>query len=171
MRVYPSLSLFVFVFLSFGGSETLIKINIIGFALHPTNGFSPRVLRFSHSSPGMFGEGSLLPFLRSDPLFFFFFFFFSLFFPLSSSVMNPYSKAQHALSLLRPPPPAPSPSISSPFSVTLLFHFSFTSHNIHYITPATRHCHASNLQSTEQTTTAQPPQKKEEEEEEEEEER
>ena len=31
-----SLSFVVVVFLSFDGSETLIKINIIGFALHPT---------------------------------------------------------------------------------------------------------------------------------------
>ena len=50
-----------FVFVSFDGSETLIKINITGFALHPTNVFSPRILRFFHSSPGMFGIGSLLP--------------------------------------------------------------------------------------------------------------
>ena len=47
------------------------------------------------------------------------------------------------------------PSISSPFSVTLLFHFSFTSHNIHYITPITHHCHANNLPSTDHATTAQ----------------
>ena len=40
--------------------------------------------------------------------------------------------------------------ISSSFSVALLFHFSFTSHNILYITPITRHCHANNLPSTEQ---------------------
>ena len=49
-----SFVLFCFVFLSFDGSETLIKINIIGFALHPTNVVVfLRVLRFSHSSPGM----------------------------------------------------------------------------------------------------------------------
>ena len=35
---------------------------------------------------------------------------------------------------LSPPPP--------PFSVPLLCHLSFTSHNIHYITPVTRHCYA-----------------------------
>ena len=84
-----------------------------------------------------------------------FFFFFLFFF----SLMNPYSKAQHAFSLpfCPPPPPAPPP-ISSPFSVTLLFHFSFTSHNIHYITLITRHCHANNLPSTEQAVKTQPKQ-------------
>ena len=38
----PNLFFFVlFVFLSFDGSETLIKIDIIGFTLHPTNGSPP----------------------------------------------------------------------------------------------------------------------------------
>ena len=37
----------------------------------------------------------------------------------------------------------------------ILFHFSFTSHNIHYITPITRHCHANNLPSTEQAVKTQ----------------
>ena len=36
--------------------------------------------------------------------------------------------------------------------------FSFTSHNIHYITPITRHCHANNLPSTEQAAKTQPKQ-------------
>ena len=70
-----SLSLFLVaaVFLSLDGNETLIKINIIGFALHLTNVFffPPWVFRFSHSSPGMFGIGSLLPFPRLDPNTFF----------------------------------------------------------------------------------------------------
>ena len=97
-----SLSLLL-VFLSFDGSE----INIIGFALHLTNGFFLRVLRFSHSSPGMFGIGSLL-FPRSDPkhvaffsfLFFSFFFFLIafFFFSLSLSHESVFSKAQNALS-------------------------------------------------------------------------
>ena len=60
-------------------------------------------------------------------------------------LMNPFSKAQHALSLSL-----------SPFSVTLLFHFSLTPHNIHYTTPITRHCHANNLPSTEQAVKTQP---------------
>ena len=64
------------------------------------------------------------------------------------------------LSLLPPPPPPPPPppSISSPFSVTVLFHFSFTSHNINYIIPITRHCHVNNLPSTEQAVKNQPKQ-------------
>ena len=84
MRLSHSLSVvvvivFVVVFPSFDGSETF-KINIIGFALHPTNVVVfPRVLRFSHSFPGMSGTGSLFPFLRSDPKNFFSFFFFSFF--------------------------------------------------------------------------------------------
>ena len=40
------------------------------------------------------------------------------------------------------------PPISSPFSVTLPRHLSFTSHKIHYITPVTRHCHANILAIT-----------------------
>ena len=38
----------------------------------------------------------------------------------------------------------------------ILFHVSFTSHNIYYITPVTRHCHANNLPSTEQAVKTQP---------------
>ena len=45
--------------------------------------------------------------------------------------------------------------LSSSFSVTLLFYLNFTSHNIHYITPITRHCHANNLPSTEQAAKTQ----------------
>ena len=45
----------------------------------------------------------------------------------------------------------------SPFSVTFLCLLSFTSHNIHYMTPITRHSHANLLPITEQkTNTAQP---------------
>ena len=136
-----------FVFLSFDGSETLIKINIIGFQLHPTNWvsfFFSRVLRSSHSSPGMFGIGSLLPFPKSDsprppppphP-------------PFPS--MNSYSKAQQ--SLFASPPPRPAPlQHPSPF-FTLLCHLSFTSHNIHYITLITRHCHTKLFQSLDRKT-------------------
>ena len=36
--------------------------------------------------------------------------------------------------------------------------FCFTSHNIHYITPITRHCHANNLPNTEQAAKTQPKQ-------------
>ena len=139
VRVYLCVSLsvvvvivFVVVFPSFDGSETFIKINIIGFALHPTNVVVfPGVLRFSHSSPGMFGIGSLFPFLRSDPKFYFFFLF--LFF-----LMNPYSKAQHAFSLSPPPPPPPPPSphlcLSLFCSISVLCHIIFiTSHRLHVI--------------------------------------
>ena len=42
----------------------------------------------------------------------------------------------------------------------ILFHVSFTSHNIHYITPVTRHCKANNLPSTEQAVKTQPKQDK-----------
>ena len=60
--------------------------------------------------------------------------------------------------------------------VTRLCHLSFTSHNIHYITPITRHCHANILPSNGQGNDSSPPpppqkkrrrRKKEEEEEEE----
>ena len=40
------------------------------------------------------------------------------------------------------------PQLPSPFSVTLLCHFSFMSQNIHYIIPITHHCHANILPST-----------------------
>ena len=107
--------------------------------------FSPRVLQFSHSSPGISGIGSLLPFWRSDPNNFFFF-------PPHQSIFQ-----SSACSLSLPPF---RPLISSPFSVTLLFHFSFTSHNIHYITPIIHHCHANNLPSTEQAAKTKPKQDK-----------
>ena len=65
LSVCLSLSLCVFggcfVFLRFGGSETLIKINIIGFSLRLTNGVFPGYSDFSDSSPGMFGLRPLLP--------------------------------------------------------------------------------------------------------------
>ena len=102
---------FCFVFLSFDDSDTLIKIKInrvLEFCLYPTNGFSPHVLRFSHSSPGLFGTGSLLPFPPS-PLFFF----------------NPLV---HIPKLSSPPSPH--------LSVTLLYHLSLMSYTIHY-TPIT----------------------------------
>ena len=143
MRVCSSLSLSLFrfdffVFLSFDGSETLVKINIIRFPLHPTNAllFFPLVLQFSHSSPGMFGTGSRLHFPRSDPP--------------PPPPHHLYPKAQYALSL--------SLSFRSPssFFVTLFCHLSFTSQNIHYITPITRHCHANILPSTGQKNIAQP---------------
>ena len=62
--------------------------------------------------------------------------------PPPPPTINPYSKAQHVLSVclsvcLSRPPPFPSVP-------------SFTSHNIHYITPITRHCHANILPSTRQ---------------------
>ena len=74
MRLSPSV---VVVVPSFDGSETFIKINIIGFALRPTNVFFPRVLRFSHSFPEMFGIGSLFSFSKVG--FYFLFLFFILF--------------------------------------------------------------------------------------------
>ena len=97
LSVYLSPSCF-FVFLSFDGSKTLIKINIRGFA-----GVFPQVLWFSHSPPGMFGIGSLLPFPRLDP---------KKKKKKNSSPddLNPYSKAQHTLSLsltLSLPPSVP----------------------------------------------------------------
>ena len=49
--------------------------------------------------------------------------------------------------LLSPPPPPPPPPP-----------FSFTSHNIYYITLITRHCHANNLPSTEQAVKIKPKQ-------------
>ena len=104
MCVCVSLSL-VIVFLSFDGSETLIKINIIGFALHLTNGFFPQVLWLSHSSPGMFGIGSLLPFPRSDLKQVFCLFVVVVVFFLF--LMNSYSACSLSLSLslsLLPPP-------------------------------------------------------------------
>ena len=56
-----------------------------------------------------------------------------------------------------PPPP---PRVPSPFtflSVSLLCRLRFTSHNIHYISPITRHCHANILPSTgQENNIAQP---------------
>ena len=54
-------------------------------------------------------------------------------------LINLYSKAQHALSLSPSAPPSPYLSLS------LFCSICFTSHNIHYITPVTCHCHANNL--------------------------
>ena len=108
-------------------------------------GFFPWLLWFSHSSPGMFGIGSLLPFPRSDPSFFSFFLF-----SYESIHIPKFSTLSLSLSL----------SHSSPHLLTLLFHFSFTSHTIHYITPITRHCHANNLPCTEQVVKSKPKQEK-----------
>ena len=36
-----------------------LRLISTGFSLHPTNGFFPQVFRFSHSSHGLFGTGSL----------------------------------------------------------------------------------------------------------------
>ena len=75
---------------SFDGRETLIKIIIIGLALHPTNS-PPPVLQFSRSSPRMFGIGSLG----------------SILFSSHESV---FQSSARSLSLsISPPPPPPPP--------------------------------------------------------------
>ena len=93
----PPLVFCFLVFLSFDGSETLIKINIIGFTLHPTNRFPP--------PPPPHYTGFPIHPQRCLELEAFFLFqdriqkrFFLL-------LMNPYSKAQHAVFLLPPAPP------------------------------------------------------------------
>ena len=74
--------------------------------------------------------------------------------PFSLYILT-YSEAQHDLSLSPSAAPPPPPPISSPFSVTLMCHLSFTSHNIHYIIPITRNCHANIFPSN--WTRKQPP--------------
>ena len=130
LSVCLSLSLSVFggcfVFLRFGGSETLIKINIIGFSLRLTNGVFPGYSDFSDSSPGMFGLRPLLPVpppririakLSSLSLSYCLSLSFSLSLCLCLSV---------CLSFSLPPPPSPPP-LPSRFSITRLCHLSFTS--------------------------------------------
>ena len=104
LSLFFCLFLFLLVFLSFRDSETLIKINIIGFSLHPTNVFSSLgTLVFPFITwavwnwkPSFSKIGS-----TSTPHPFFFFSYESVF------------QAQHTLS----PSPTPSLPISSPFSV------------------------------------------------------
>ena len=120
-----------FVFPSFDGCETLIKINIIGFALHLTNVFSSGwgpfipwdVWKWKPSSFSKVGSQNV---------------------SVSSleSLFPKLSTLSPSLSFSTSPSP---PTFSSPFSVTLTFHFSLTSHKIHYITAITHHCHANNL--------------------------
>ena len=56
-----------------------------------------------------------------------------------------------------PPPPPRVPSPLTFLSVSLLCRLRFTSHNIHYISPITRHCHANILPSTgQENNIAQP---------------
>ena len=90
--------------------------------------FFPQVLQFSHSSPGIFGIGSLLPFWRSDPNNFFFFFFF----PPHQSILQ-----SSACSLSLSPPSAPSSphlSLSLFYSISVLHHIIFiTSHRLYVI--------------------------------------
>ena len=133
------------------------------------------IFAFRESVPGYPCANRFVYIDKKHPVFFFFFFFsFSLFFSfffffflfLFSLSWIVFQSSARFLSLslsvclslslsLSPSTPSPHP-ISSPFSVTLLFHFSFTSHNIYYITPITRHCHANNLPSTEQAVKTQP---------------
>ena len=103
VRVYVCISLLnvfvcLFVFLNFDGNETLIKIHIIRFALHPTNVFSPWIIWFSHSFTGMLGIGnqrkpSSFSKVGSKTSFFFLFFFSLIHIPklsiLSLSLCHP----------------------------------------------------------------------------------
>ena len=146
MHASVSLSLFFSFFLSFDGSETLIKINMIGFALHLTNVFflpGTPVFLFTpcdvcNWKPSFFSKVSS-----------------TIIFVFLSWIHIP-KLSMLSLSHSPSPPPLPPPP-SSPFSVTLLFHFSFTSHNTHYITSVTCHCHANYLPNTDQAPTAQAP--------------
>ena len=140
VRVYVRISLFrLFCFPDLSDSETLIKINNIGFSLHLTNVFIPHgtpVFQFIrwdvwNWKPSSFSKVGPPP---PPPTFF------------SPALHESYSNAQLSLSL--PPPPPPPGHYSAPLS--------FTSHNIHYITLITRHCHANILPSTgQENNTAQ----------------
>ena len=140
-----SLSLLVFVVISWALTVVfhLIKINIIGFALHPINVFFPLVTLVFPFIPWDVWNWKPSSFSKVGSKFFFLSFFLWI---------HAYSKVQHALSLPL--------SHSGPHLLTLLFHFSFTSHTIHYIKPITCHCHANNLPSTEQAAKTQAKQDK-----------
>ena len=126
---------------------------LMSYGLHLANGFFPLgipvfpfipwdVWNWKPSTFSMVGS-------KTRGFFFFFFFVF---------LLNSYCKAQNSLSLSLSFSPPPPPPISPPFSVTLLFHFSFMSQNIHYITLITCHCHANNLPNTEQAVKTKPKQ-------------
>ena len=131
LSFFPLMSFALWCFPNFDGSGTPMKININRVLSASDHCFFPCfswVLWFSHSSPGKFGTGGLLPFPRSD-------LFSVLFCLIHWSVFQ-----SSALSLFYPP--------LTFLSVTLLCHFSFTSYNIQYITPTTRHCQANIPPST-----------------------
>ena len=80
------------------------RLILQGFWLHPTNDLFPRVLWFSHSSPGMFGTGSFLPFPRSDP-------------PLPPLCPLPWIQIPKLSTLSPPPPPPPPPNLLTSLSL------------------------------------------------------
>ena len=136
LSLFFCLFLFLLVFLSFRDSETLIKINIIGFSLHPTNVFSSLgTLVFPFITWAVWNwkpSFSKIGSTSTPPIFFL-------------SYESVFQSSARSLSLSFP---YPLPSHFFTFLCTLLFHFVLTSYNIHYIMPSTHHRHANILPST-----------------------
>ena len=120
-----SLSLsFCCYFLSFDGSETLIKINITGFVLHLINGFFSLVTLVFPFIPWDVWNWKPSSFSKVGSKFFFFLSFFLW--------IHTYSKVQHALSLslslsLSFQPPSPHSSVPFQFYITY-----YSLHHTHY---------------------------------------